>query len=211
MREDRRCWRPVLEHREAGSSIQIASLRRAAALLRSPALQIPSIVFLVLCFSYCVSRIVFLDATEERGASCWRKLSPRRLATDEYHYHIPATSQERDNSAMRSSALDACKLLISLIDGAPERIRTSDPQIRSLVLYPAELRARGAGCLAVAGPHFKRRLHKASITQCDDFSPGLTLGRRLATILAARLARRRDIGNAVGDRKFECRAHGAFN
>ena len=28
-----------------------------------------------------------------------------------------------------------------LSDGAPERIRTSDPQIRSLVLYPAELRA----------------------------------------------------------------------
>ena len=26
--------------------------------------------------------------------------------------------------------------------GAPERIRTSDPQIRSLVLYPAELRVR---------------------------------------------------------------------
>ena len=29
-----------------------------------------------------------------------------------------------------------------LSSGAPERIRTSDPQIRSLVLYPAELRAR---------------------------------------------------------------------
>ena len=28
------------------------------------------------------------------------------------------------------------------MNGAPERIRTSDPQIRSLVLYPAELRAR---------------------------------------------------------------------
>ena len=27
------------------------------------------------------------------------------------------------------------------LNGAPERIRTSDPQIRSLVLYPAELRA----------------------------------------------------------------------
>ena len=27
------------------------------------------------------------------------------------------------------------------ISGAPERIRTADPQIRSLVLYPAELRA----------------------------------------------------------------------
>ena len=31
------------------------------------------------------------------------------------------------------------------LDGAPERIRTSDPQIRSLVLYPAELRARIRG------------------------------------------------------------------
>ena len=30
-------------------------------------------------------------------------------------------------------------------NGAPERIRTSDPQIRSLVLYPAELRARLPG------------------------------------------------------------------
>jgi hypothetical protein len=29
-----------------------------------------------------------------------------------------------------------------ILYGAPERIRTSDPQIRSLVLYPAELRAR---------------------------------------------------------------------
>ena len=26
-------------------------------------------------------------------------------------------------------------------NGAPDRIRTHDPQIRSLVLYPAELRA----------------------------------------------------------------------
>ena len=29
--------------------------------------------------------------------------------------------------------------------GAPERIRTSDPQIRSLVLYPAELRVLAVG------------------------------------------------------------------
>ena len=37
--------------------------------------------------------------------------------------------------------------------GAPERIRTSDPQIRSLVLYPAELRVRFAAastaCVAI--------------------------------------------------------------
>ena len=32
-----------------------------------------------------------------------------------------------------------------LVYGAPERIRTSDPQIRSLVLYPAELRVRFEG------------------------------------------------------------------
>ena len=30
-----------------------------------------------------------------------------------------------------------------LNNGAPEEIRTPDPQIRSLVLYPAELRAPG--------------------------------------------------------------------
>jgi hypothetical protein len=28
-----------------------------------------------------------------------------------------------------------------IVSGAPEEIRTPDPQIRSLVLYPAELRA----------------------------------------------------------------------
>ncbi len=32
-------------------------------------------------------------------------------------------------------------MLCNEMSGAPERIRTSDPQIRSLVLYPAELRA----------------------------------------------------------------------
>jgi len=53
--------------------------------------------------------------------------------------------------------------------GAPERIRTSDPQIRSLVLYPAELRAprpvaRGNGgkALRLAGlaRHCNRLMRK---------------------------------------------------
>ncbi len=35
-------------------------------------------------------------------------------------------------------------------NGAPERIRTSDPQIRSLVLYPAELRVLACVPLAAA-------------------------------------------------------------
>ena len=43
------------------------------------------------------------------------------------------------------------------VNGAPERIRTSDPQIRSLMLYPAELRARAephqaASALRLAAP-----------------------------------------------------------
>ena len=33
-------------------------------------------------------------------------------------------------------------MISNRLDGAPEEIRTPDPQIRSLVLYPAELRAR---------------------------------------------------------------------
>ena len=35
--------------------------------------------------------------------------------------------------------------------GAPERIRTSDPQIRNLVLYPTELRAQRSLILADLG------------------------------------------------------------
>ena len=38
-----------------------------------------------------------------------------------------------------------------LSDGAPEEIRTPDPQIRSLVLYPAELRARRGVAIALRG------------------------------------------------------------
>ena len=41
-------------------------------------------------------------------------------------------------------------------NGAPERIRTSDPQIRSLVLYPAELRARNGLVLMQAAAKGKR-------------------------------------------------------
>lgn len=47
------------------------------------------------------------------------------------------TSKGRNKKAAEISGLVAK-------DGAPGRIRTSDPQVRSLVLYPAELRAREA-------------------------------------------------------------------
>ena len=42
-------------------------------------------------------------------------------------------------------------------NGAPEEIRTPDPQIRSLVLYPAELRVRAAVPLGLRGDPLKRR------------------------------------------------------
>src|SRR4029077_14601790 len=42
---------------------------------------------------------------------------------------------------------------LSYKNGAPEEIRTPDPQIRSLVLYPAELRARfSLGLVGLTGP-----------------------------------------------------------
>ena len=40
--------------------------------------------------------------------------------------------------------------------GAPGTIRTSDPQIRSLMLYPAELRARIGGGLIEAGARARK-------------------------------------------------------
>ena len=59
-------------------------------------------------------------------------------------------------------------------DGAPERIRTSDPQIRSLMLYPAELRARANACGAWspsgAGPGRKRDVCLIALhRQCKGF------------------------------------------
>lgn len=45
-------------------------------------------------------------------------------------------------------------------NGAPERIRTSDPQIRSLVLYPAELRARFAKAAEPMQPNCGRQARK---------------------------------------------------
>ena len=49
-------------------------------------------------------------------------------------------------------------------NGAPGRIRTSDPQIRSLMLYPAELRVRGALCISplILGCKEKWRSHPIS-------------------------------------------------
>src|ERR1700751_6289177 len=47
----------------------------------------------------------------------------------------------RWNQASRTKSRHGSENLVNE-NGAPEEIRTPDPQIRSLVLYPAELRAR---------------------------------------------------------------------
>ena len=61
------------------------------------------------------------------------------------------------------------------INGAPERIRTSDPQIRSLVLYPAELRARPV----VEGGLYMRLDPRA---RADRMEPDSTLSGRICRV-----------------------------
>ena len=47
-----------------------------------------------------------------------------------------------------------CRILALIrISGVPERIRTSGPQIRNLMLYPAELRGRAQATLANSAAH----------------------------------------------------------
>ena len=52
----------------------------------------------------------------------------------------------RASDALRPRPHPQLRAQIIDLSGAPERIRTSDPQIRSLVLYPAELRALVCVC-----------------------------------------------------------------
>jgi hypothetical protein len=65
--------------------------------------------------------------------------------------------------------IDVNHLLYSYfkINGAPERIRTSDPLIRSQVLYPAELRVRcerpSRPALALQERNLKDRGQKAQV------------------------------------------------
>ena len=47
------------------------------------------------------------------------------------------------------------KHVVKKENGAPEEIRTPDPQIRSLVLYPAELRVRASGLNRLCGDPLK--------------------------------------------------------
>ncbi len=53
---------------------------------------------------------------------------------------IEDSSRERLSFIVLNNIVKKKEVLYNLYNGAPEEIRTPDPQIRSLVLYPAELR-----------------------------------------------------------------------
>ncbi len=59
---------------------------------------------------------------------------------------LPQQAGERARDCFRDAKtkgpMSVNPLTLMLLDGAPGEIRTPDPQVRSLVLYPAELRAR---------------------------------------------------------------------
>ena len=57
--------------------------------------------------------------------------------------------------------------------GAPGRIRTSDPQVRSLVLYPAELRAQKRNC-AERGA-IPSILKREKLAETEGFEPSMEL------------------------------------
>ena len=86
-------------------------------------------------------------------------------------------------------------------NGAPERIRTSDPQIRSLVLYPAELRALGRP--VVAG---------SNVGRGGDLKGSHSLGKpplkSFCTSLMSAPGWRPDRGSGFGSAYGRCRHQG---
>jgi integrase len=105
----------------------------------------------------CATRLANAGCTPEQI----RAITGHKTLSEVARY-TKAADQERNakqdmTNLLRSESEQTCPTLSSgwtnkennpiksdkfLKNGAPERIRTSDPQIRSLVLYPAELRAR---------------------------------------------------------------------
>jgi hypothetical protein len=60
--------------------------------------------------------------------------------------------------------------VVSTVNGAPGTIRTSDPQIRSLMLYPAELRVLGG--VLISGGAQPRNPQIMEIRQSGRFDIG---------------------------------------
>ena len=126
------------------------------------------------------SRSEGLDAAHNPCAARYAQLAPHGGAVvppalpcagveppSEVH-HLPVRPPKKKPPQLR--------WLVSLSIGAPGRIRTSDPQVRSLVLYPAELRARNRvaqyaerafGCQAF--------LSEKQLAETEGFEPSIEL------------------------------------
>ena len=74
-------------------------------------------------------KAIGFEQDPEHFANAVQRITNELAQGDLFLGHNNAMSHERSELAR------------DMENGAPERIRTSDPQIRSLVLYPAELRA----------------------------------------------------------------------
>jgi hypothetical protein len=104
-----------------------------------------------------------------------------------------------------------------LASGAPEEIRTPDPQIRSLVLYPAELRARFSRRRGFDGPCASENVigRPAKARHSYRLRPGLARSgkQRLATDLCPRplVAHAQELHRPVRNRDAEGRADGSFH
>jgi hypothetical protein len=84
-------------------------------------------------------------ATSEFGLVIWHKHRKLRQGRPVFLCSLRIQGDLRASAPLASleGALSFSKFAtLTRKTGAPERIRTSDPQIRSLVLYPAELRVR---------------------------------------------------------------------
>jgi hypothetical protein len=78
----------------------------------------------------------------QAGSSPTRCCTSGDTVRQRHSDEIRLKSGDAGHGQRRSAFVPKCLDDAAEENGAPERIRTSDPQIRSLVLYPAELRAR---------------------------------------------------------------------
>src|ERR1700730_17827496 len=129
-------------------------------------------------------------------------------------------SGERTPAAAASAKTAGFGVPSFLENGAPEEIRTPDPQIRSLVLYPAELRARFRGdlgpkacfCRVQSGYIFER---PAKARHSYRLRPGLARSGKAASGPGLRsrpfVAHAQELHRPVRNRDAEGRADGSFH
>ena len=77
-----------------------------------------------------------------RGAIAWPEAKTKRPPEGGLFFPVSPCPPRGPGQAGFHHQEQRCKLSTCRNGGAPGRIRTSDPQVRSLVLYPTELRAQ---------------------------------------------------------------------